>query len=212
VAKRPPRAPRPARTPRAATLEIVPVTPARWPQLVELFGPRGACAGCWCMWPRLPSAEYRAQRPRNRQALERLVKSGDPPGLLAFENGRPVGWAAVAPRAVYRRLERSRVMAPVDDQPVWSVPCFFVAGTHRRRGVTVQLLRAACAFAAQRGARIVEGYPIDSAGSALAPTFAWHGLAATFRAAGFHEVARRSPTRPVMRKAVNPARGAAARG
>ena len=201
-------APRRARASGGA-IEIVAVTPDRWPQLVTLFGPRGACAGCWCQWVRLPSAEYRAGRAQNRAKLRRLVQSGEPPGLIAIADGVPVGWAAVAPRAAFRRLDTSRVMAPVDDQPVWSVPCFFIAASHRRRGLTVKLLRAACAHAAARGARIVEGYPIDPHGAAMTPTFAWHGLVGAFRAAGFREVARRSASRPVMRRAVRPARTSA---
>lgn len=196
----------------AAALRIVPVTPARWPDVVTLFGPRGACAGCWCMWARRPAAEYRAGLgDGNRRALRRRIEAGPPPGVLAYDGTTPVGWAAVAPRSEYARLAGSRVLAPVDSKLVWSVPCFFVAKTHRRRGLTVRLLRAACALAASRGARIVEGYPLDLS-KPMAAAFAWTGLAPTFRAAGFREVLRRSPTRPIFRRAVRPRRRAAARG
>ena len=189
---------------------IAPLTPARWPDFVELFGPRGACAGCWCMFPRLRSSEWKSRGNSNRGAIRRIVQAGDPPGLLAYSKGRAVGWIAVAPRAAYRRFERSRVLAPVDDQPVWSVPCFFVTREARGRGLTVALLRAACAYAARRGGRIVEGYPVDPRGKRYAPTFAWYGLVSAFRSAGFREVARRSPTRPIMRRALR--RRGAARG
>jgi len=164
------------------------------------------------MFPRLTAAEWRAARASNRRAFQRLVRSGAVPGLIAFEDGRPVGWVAVAPRSEYRRFERSRVLAPVDDQPVWSVPCFFVRREGRGRGLTVKLLRAACAWAATHGARRVEGYPLEPRAGRLPPAFAWYGLASAFRAAGFREVARRSDTRPIMRKTVRAPGGAASRG
>jgi GNAT superfamily N-acetyltransferase len=197
---------------RRARWTIEPLTPARWRDFTALFGPKGACAGCWCTWARLGAAEFRAKRPPARRALiRRRVARGAPPGLLAYENGRPVGWIAIAPRSEYARLATSRVMAPVDEAPVWAVPCFFVDRAVRGRGLTVALLEAACAFAAAHGATAVEGYPLDAKGARLAPAFAWFGLAPAFAAAGFREVARRSATRPVMRRRVR-ARGGAARG
>ena len=181
----------------------------RWglsgPDVVTLFGPRGACAGCWCMWPRLAAAEFRhGSGDGNRRRLQQLVRSDARTGLLAYSNGEPVGWIALAPRTEYPRLDRSRVLAPVDDKPVWSVTCFFVRRDWRKRGLTVRLLREASKFAATRGGRILEGYPIDARKRA-ADAFVWTGLAATFERAGFHEVARRSATRPIMRRALRPA-------
>ena len=112
---------------------------------------------------------------------------------------------AHAPRVQYRRLERSKVLAPVDDKPVWSVVCFFVRRGWRGRGLTVRLLREAARFAAARGARVLEGYPTDASKRA-ADAFVWTGLKSTFERAGFREVARRSASRPIMRRAVRPAR------
>ena len=195
---------------RAARFRIEPLTPDRWDDLVRLFGPRGACAGCWCMFPRRTGGMSGYSGDANRRAFRRLVHDGPPPGLLAYDGEAPVGWVAVAPRTEYVRFERSRVLKPVDDQPVWSVPCFFIARTHRGRGLTVALLRAACAWAKRHGARIVEGYPIDTHGKTYAPAFAWHGLVPTFTAAGFREVARRTDRRPIVRRTL--ARGRAARG
>lgn len=193
-------------------LRIAPLTPARWPDFVKLFGPRGACAGCWCQFPRLTSPEWKTQGAANRRTMKRIVDSGEPPGLLAYDGAEAVGWIALAPRAVYRRFERSRILKPVDDRPVWSVPCFFIARAGRGRGITVQLLKAACDYVAAQGGRIVEGYPVDPRGKRYAPTFAWHGLVAAFRAAGFKEVARRSATRPIMRRQLRGGPKAAARG
>lgn len=186
-------------------LTFHPATPDRWADVEALFGPRGACAGCWCMFYRVPHAFQGADRnERNKKAFRAIVRRGDEPGLLAYADGVPVGWCAVAPRADYPRLARSRVLAPVDEAPVWSVPCFFVARGWRRKGLTARLLRAAATFAASRGAKRLEGYPIapKKAKVAMADAFAWNGFVGAFERAGFKEVARRSPTRPVMRKAL----------
>ena len=192
--------------PRArAKLAIHPLTPDRWDDLEKLFGPRGACAGCWCMYPRRTGTEGKTSGEPNRRAFRKLVADGPPPGLLAYADGEPVGWVAIAPRTEYVRFARSRVLAPVDEQPVWSVPCFFVARGSRGRGLTVALLEAACAWAKSRGARIVEGYPIDTHGKSYAPAFAWHGLVPTFTSAGFREVLRRSDRRPIVRRTLRAA-------
>ncbi len=181
-------------------LRALPVTPARWKDMEKLFGERGACAGCWCMWPRLSAREFaRGKGAGNRSAMRRLVAANERPGLIAYAGREPVGWVAVAPRAAYRRLETSRVLAPVDEQPVWSAPCFFIARGWRGRGMTAFLLEAAKAFAAKRGATTLEGYPIDTRGKRQADAFVWHGLPSAFATAGFAEVARRSPGRPIMR-------------
>jgi GNAT superfamily N-acetyltransferase len=155
------------------------------------------------MWPRLTAAEFgRGRGAGNRRALRRLVSAGRTPGLIAYQGDVPVGWCAVAPRGEYRRLERSRTLQPVDDQPVWSVPCFFVAREARGGGVTRVLLAAALRHAARRGARIVEGYPYDSGTRRVADAWMWFGHVSTFRRCGFAEVARRAPTRPIMRRRV----------
>ena len=149
---------------------------------------------------RLSRAQYEEGKgDGNRAAFERRVRSGSPPGLLAYVDGQPVGWCAVAPRAEYDYLARSRVLRAVDDQPVWSISCLLVAKPHRGRGVSVQLLRAAVDMAGQAGARIVEGYPVISRTGRMPDAFAWTGTLTTFRAAGFEEVAHGSPSRPIMR-------------
>ncbi len=181
-------------------LTFEPLGPSQWKDLVKLFGPRGACAGCWCMWWRVSAAGYKSLGAEGRRrALRRLAAAGEPPGILAYRDGVAIGWCAVAPRERCVRLERSEVLAPVDDRRVWSIPCFFVARGHRRAGLTGRLLRAAVAYARRRGARVVEGYPVDAAKKQPDP-FVYTGLASTFRAAGFTEAARRSESRPIMRK------------
>ena len=184
-------------------MTIRPLTLQCWSDLEKLFGKRGACGGCWCMSWRLKRSQYMKQQgPRNKSAFKRIVASGPPPGVLAYSGAEPVGWCAVAPREVHQRLENSRLLARVDDQPVWSVTCFYVARPFRRAGVSVQLLKAAVAHAGKLGAKIIEGYPVEPKKDPMPDVFAWTGIGSAFRKAGFKEVARRSPTRPVMRISV----------
>jgi GNAT superfamily N-acetyltransferase len=189
--------PRPSPDPDG--LVFRPATPARWSDLERLFGSNGACGGCWCMFWRQSNAEYRAGKgERNRRAFRRIVRSGAVPGLLAYAGREPVGWVAVEPRKRYARLAASRSLAAVDDRPVWSAPCFFVARGWRRRGVAGRLLAAAADHAGRRRARILEGYPVDSS-RPLAGAWLYPGSFSTFVRLGFQEVARRARTRPVMR-------------
>jgi GNAT superfamily N-acetyltransferase len=136
----------------------------------------------------------------NKMALKRLVSRGDKLGLIAYAGGEPIGWCAFGPRERYQRLATSRILEPVDEQAVWSVVCFFVAKGFRRSGISVELLRAAARQAKKQGARILEGYPVEPKKEPMPAAFAWTGLAAAFRTAGFVEVVRRSETRPIMRK------------
>lgn len=185
----------------ASELAIRPMTAVRWDDFEELFGPKGACGGCWCMLWRVPRSRFESQKgAANRAAMKALVEGGEQPGLLAYHAGRAIGWCAIAPRESYPALSRSRVLKPIDDQPCWSVSCLFVHRRFRGRGVSVQLLRAGANFVRSRGGRIIEGYPVEPKGNKpVPPAFAWTGLPAAFKAAGFTEVARRSPTRPIMR-------------
>jgi GNAT superfamily N-acetyltransferase len=198
--------------PRLPAIAFHPVTPERWDDFARLFGPRGACAGCWCMWPRLRGRDYAAGRgDGHRRRMRSIVAKGQQPGILAYVDGAPIGWCALAPRADYLRLASSRVMAPVDDLAVWSVPCLFVAREWRGRGVPARLLEAAVRFAGTRGARVVEGYPVDTNGKRTGDAFLWHGALSSFLRAGFREVARRSATRPIMRRSVRASRATSSR-
>jgi GNAT superfamily N-acetyltransferase len=151
------------------------------------------------MWPRLARSQYETQKgARNKRAMKKLVDGGRTPGIIAYHDGQPIGWCSVAPRGEFLRLERSRILKPVDEQPVWSVVCFFVAKEHRGGGLSTKLLKAAIDFVRERGGRIVEGYPVEPQ-KKQPDAFMWTGLAAAFTKAGFKECARRSATRPVMR-------------
>lgn len=181
------------------TFSCHPLTAERWPDLERLFGPRGACAGCWCMWWRLSRTDWnRGKGDGNRKAFRRLVRSGAEPGIIAYAEGEPVGWCAIAPREQYPVLDRSRILMRVDEEPVWSVTCFYIARRWRHQGLSTKLLKAAVDFACSRGANIVEGYPHETK-TPTADVFVYTGLASVFRRAGFKEAARRSKTRPIMR-------------
>ena len=189
---------------KPAIPDIHPLSKRRWSDFTRLFGAKGACGGCWCMWWRLSAKEFEDRKgEKNRRAMKRIVDAGRVPGLLAYLDGEPVGWVSVAPREEFPRLERSRILAPVDEKPVWSVVCLFVAREHRRRGIAVRLLEGAVDHVRENGGRIVEGYAVEpEEGKRVPDAFAYHGPAAAYRAAGFREVARRSPTRPIMRRVV----------
>jgi len=183
------------------SLTFHPLTPDRWADFEKLFGTRGACGGCWCQYWRRTPGQFKAGKANggNRKAMRKLVNDDAVPGILAYSEDRPVGWCAVAPRESYPSLARSRVLKAADDQPVWSVSCLFVDKSHRGKGVSVELLRAAVRFVAGRGGKIVEGYPVEPKTDSMPAPFAWTGIASAFLCAGFHEHRRGSPSRPIMR-------------
>jgi GNAT superfamily N-acetyltransferase len=183
-------------------LEVHSVAPDRWDDLAALAGERGFTSGCWCMWWRVTSRQYEERHGAGlRQDLHELVAAGREPGLLAYVDGEPAGWVAVAPREEYPRLDRSPKLRRPDDQPVWSITCFTVGRRHRRRGVAAALLDAAVDFARQCGAEVVEAYPIDTAGGRRSSADLYTGTLAMFERAGFEEVVRRRG-RPIVRRRV----------
>lgn len=187
-------------------LSFHPVTSDRWHDLEKLFGERGACGGCWCMWWKLTNSEFnRCRGSKNRIALKRTIESGKTPGILAYLKQEPIGWVAVEPRNAYRRFERSRILKPIDDRPVWSMVCFFVARKYRNQGISLKLIDAAVNHVRSEGGGIVEAYPIEKKN--VPDVFAYTGRSASFQKAGFKEVARRSETRPIMRFFIRDERG-----
>lgn len=185
-------------------LSFKPLKRNLWTDFEELFGPRGACAGCWCMYWKLRGKEYdEARGLETRQMHKSIIDAGMSTGLLAYLHGEVVGWVAVEPRSAYPKLEHSRTLKPIDDQPVWSVTCFFVAKKFRKQGIAVELLKAAVEYVRKQGGKIVEGYPVDANQEMPAP-FIYTGTASAFQQAGFHEAARRAPTRPIFRYIIEP--------
>jgi GNAT superfamily N-acetyltransferase len=178
---------------------ISPLTAENWPALDDLFGRAGASSGCWCMYWRLGPRYHDRPRADNRRDLQQLAASGPPPGLLALDGDQAVGWCELAPRAELPWLARTRYLQPPDDLPVWSIPCFFVRRTHRRRGVMEALIEAAAGAAAAAGAPALEAYPVDTAVPGHTRNL-FPGVAAAFSRHGFRVIARHKPERPVMRK------------
>ena len=180
-------------------LSFKPLKRNLWTDLEELFGPRGACGGCWCMFWKLRGRAFEeAKGYETRQMHKSIVDSGVVTGLLAYLHGEVVGWVAVEPRSSYPKLTHSRILKPVDDLPVWSVTCFYVAKGFRKMGITVGLLKAAVEHVRIHDGKIVEGYPVETMGDLPAP-FVYTGTASAYKQAGFQEVARRAPTRPIFR-------------
>lgn len=156
------------------------------------------------MWWRLRGRAWNhGKGARNRAALRGLVtRARVPPGLLAYASREPVGWVALAPREEYERLAHSRILAPVDPSPVWSITCFFVRPDWRGRHVAAALLQGAVKFAREQGATVLEAYPVDVRAGTAPCVWLYTGTRTMFAAQGFVEVARRSPTRPIMRRAI----------
>ncbi|HEX5170390.1 MAG TPA: GNAT family N-acetyltransferase [Cyclobacteriaceae bacterium] len=177
-----------------------PLTTETWKAFEKLFGPRGACAGCWCMTWRLNRSDFDTGKGQgNKNAIRKLVEKAEPIGVLAFHRDEAIGWCAVAPREKYIRLQKSRALKPVDDQAVWSISCFYVAKSFRRQGLNVKLIKEAMKFAAENGAGIIEAYPIEPKEKNYPDVFAWTGFVSPFISAGFEEVERHIPTRPILR-------------
>lgn len=188
-------------------LDVHPLTPDRWADLVALFNGRGGSQvrGCWCMFYRrsgrtnLPAGTSYAEY--NRQSLKLLVDAGMPPGLIGYREGKPVAWVSLGPREDYAKLAKSPVMKPVDDLPVWSVVCFYTTLDARGEGISEIMLRHATDYARNNGARLLEAYPVDRP-ARDADDAMWFGAKRMYDRAGFTEVARRKPARPVVRKAL----------
>jgi ribosomal protein S18 acetylase RimI-like enzyme len=186
-------------------LSVKPLTPARWADFEAVFQARGCSVArnCWCMYYRNSGREDRPTpgqtlaRTRH-QAFKALVDAGEFTGLLAYRGRQPVGWLSFGPREVFRKLARSQVMKPVDSRPVWSVICFVVPAQFRGQGVARVLLEGAIAYAAKQGVALLEAYPVDRDARSSDDAM-WFGAKSMFDAAGFEEVARRRPHRPVVR-------------
>lgn len=165
---------------RGAALRVLPVSADNWKDFAALFEARGAPHYCWCTPYRFRDTPDMSKLDK-RQAMHRMVQGGTPIGVLAYDGDTPVGWCSVAPRESYLKLERSRSMPRVSDEPTWTVLCFFVQRSHRGAGAARALLAGALDAARQHGARVVEGYPYDTAG--ISSTH--RGTSRLFRALGF---------------------------
>ncbi len=182
-----------------------PLTPARWDDFETLFGPQGACYGCWCTHFRIPPSLRKTMDGNQKKAfMKDRVLAGPPPGVLGYLDGSAAGWVQVGPRAevVQWNSERtvSRPIAPsdADDPSIWAVSCFFIASKMRGKGVSHLLLEHAVQFARASGARLLEACPMDRARHSKSIGL-YVGPSRIFQAAGFGEIARRKDGRPLVR-------------
>ena len=182
-------------------LTFEPLSPLNWGLFEQLFGPRGACGNCWCMYYRLSLSEFKEGKfeDGNKQAIKDIVNAGTPAGVLALYEGEAVAWAAFAPREDFIKLSRSRVHKPIDNQAVWSIPCMFIQKDYRNYGVSVALLKGVVDYARKQGIKIIEAYPTIPTTERLPDSFAWIGLYKSFERSGFKIVDRTSPNRPMVR-------------
>ena len=183
-------------------MSIEAATADRWDDVATVMGTRGDPSHCWCQYFRNESGPFMIEdRDGNREAMRRqLTTATMAPGLIAYEGERPVGWCAVAPRADYPRIEHMRVPRATPAEPgTWSVTCFVVRVGQRRSGVAGELLAAAVDFAGRHGAKTLEAYPFDVSVRATSAANLFVGTLSMFERAGFVEVARPFPARPVVR-------------
>jgi len=179
-------------------LIIRPLTPDLWPAFENLFGKGGASNGCWCMYWRIGSEYHKRERERNHDAFREIVEKGPPPGLLAFDGEQAVGWCQLTPRNDLQWLKKAHFFESVDDQPVWSISCFYVRRGYRKQGVMMALINATVKAAKQADAPALEAYPVDT-GQPESTNNVFTGTAAAFARAGFKIAAQRIPSRPIMR-------------
>jgi len=197
--------------PTPSFIRVHPATPDRWADLTALFerkGPRGGTPqtdGCWCQFWRLRGNEHwSGHGAGNRAAFREEVAGGEEPGLLAYLDDVAAGWCRSGPREAFPRLEHSRMLARVDDEPTWSVVCFYVHPAAKRQGVAAALLGEAVARAASAGARFLEAYPVRPGHPDID---AYTGYLPMFLAAEFEPV-RDAGRRVLVRRGL-PARRAA---
>jgi GNAT superfamily N-acetyltransferase len=184
------------------TLTVRELSKDTWSDFESVLGTNGGARGCWCMHWRLSIAEWMAGKgDGNKQAMRKLARKRPVPGVVIYQKSTPVAWCSLGPRDSFPRLERSPLLASIDDEPVCAIACIFVHRKHRGAGLLPAILDAVCEYAAAADYTVAEGYPVEPregrrAGSDTAMT----GIASAFLDAGFKEVARPRKDRPIMRR------------
>lgn len=165
-----------------------PVTADRFEDFADVINRKRNDKHCWCLSHRLRPAEIEGLGGGSReQAMRRLCERENPPGVVSYADDVPVGWCSIGPRAEIPTLVRSKLIRPIDDVPVWSIICVVVRPGHRRKGVAVRMLEDAVAYAASRGAPVVEAYPVDPP-ERMDLTMAFVGTRGMFEQVGFEVV------------------------
>jgi len=191
--------------PETMDISVVPATAQRWDDLERLFGFNGAYSNCWCTFWRLKRADFnRMKGDEKKSVLKNLTALDQVPGMLAYIGQQPVGWCSIGPRDGFSALENSRILKRIDDTPVWSIVCFFIARPYRSMGVMSALIRGSVQYAIDHGAEVIEGYPIDMqtqklTGQKLTGCSGYMGIASAYQKAGFVKVKNGSETQLIMR-------------
>ena len=182
-------------------LSFEPLEKKNWNKFVQLFGAKGACGNCWCMYYRLGKSAFEEGKADdgNKTAMKNIVWANKPAGLLGIYEGQAIAWCAFAPREDFIKLENSRVHKRIDNNIVWSIPCFFIHKDFRRYGISVELLKGVINYAKKHRVKIIEAYPAIPTQEKLPDTFAWIGLYKSFERAGFEIVDQTSKNRPMVR-------------
>jgi len=182
-------------------LTFEPLTKKNWNNFVQLFGDNGACGNCWCMYYRLRKSDFLEGKVAdgNKDAMKEIVWDDKPAGLLGLYEGQAIAWCAFAPREDFIKLEKSRVHKRIDNEAVWSIPCFFINKNFRKHGISVELLKGVIRYARENGIKIIEAYPTIPTTEKLPDSFAWIGLYKSFERAGFEIVDQTSKNRPMVR-------------
>ncbi|MGN7949536.1 GNAT family N-acetyltransferase [Microbacterium sp. 22215] len=179
-------------------------TTARWDDVQHALTGGGDGASCQCIWPMLSNKDWNeTTTPQRTEMLRDEIAGGPPPGLIAYVDGEAAGWIRIGPRSAQARIPRTRMIAaataePFDDESVWAVTCFVVRREHRGAGLNHELLRAAVDFARASGARLIEGYPVDTRGEKKRTNDLFHGTLGTFLDAGFEEQTAMKPGRTLV--------------
>ena len=184
-------------------------SPERWEDIQHALSGGGDGRSCQCVWPVLPNKDWQNTTLDDRIALfQDEIANGRPPGLIAYVDDEAAGWIRIGPRPAQRRLARTRniittTREPLDDERVWAVTCFVVRKEHRGQGLNADLLDAGIHFARDSGARVIEGYPVDTGKTDVRVNDLFHGALSTFLAAGFTTVPGDKPARPLVSLALD---------
>ena len=186
-----------------AEIRIAPASAERFDDVEHALTGGGDGASCWCQWWMLRNKDFQSlSNEQRRELLREDLHAPVPSALIAYVDGAPAGWVKVAPRPDQPRLAATRDFQqspePFDDASVWAITCFVVRREFRGEGLAARLLDAAVDHARTHGARIVEGYPVDTAATKTSANDLYHGALSSFAAAGFTEVARPKPARPIV--------------
>jgi len=171
-----------------------------WQDLEILFGEKGACGGCWCMYWRQKSTDYKKNKNEpNKKLLKKLVDEKKELGLIFYVKDEPIAWCSVSPRQEIYRIQNSRSFKPIDDQPVWSIVCLFIKKSFRKKGLSVQIIKSVIDYCRKKDVKILEAYPSIPYSPKMPDSFAWTGIDTAFLSAGFNSIPVQTKSRAYMR-------------